>query len=159
MNLRLGMLYDIADNKKISCLNKTFSKSKKAMCATYNGESLIVLDNSVILSEAEETALLAEELGHLETGSLYSVEDYANPNRAININKAESRARRWAIKKLIPEDELNNAVARGIKEPWALAEYFEVPEDFMRKAIEYYQTREGGGYLGKGLSEVPINMP
>ncbi|MCD8322375.1 MAG: hypothetical protein LUC89_05765 [Oscillospiraceae bacterium] len=51
----------------------------------------------------------------------------------------ENRADKWAIKKLIPKDELEEIVAEGVTEPWELAEHFGVTEDFIRKAVRWYQ--------------------
>ena len=42
------------------------------------------------------------------------------------------------VKKLIPKDELEEAVQSGMKTSWELAEYFGVTEDFMKKAVCYY---------------------
>ena len=44
----------------------------------------------------------------------------------------------YAIKKLIPKDELKNAADSGITEVWELAEYFNVTEDFVKRAIYIY---------------------
>ena len=55
--------------------------------------------------------------------------------------KSEHKAEKWAIKKLVPEDELQNAFKQGIVEPWNLAEYFNVTEDFIIKAVNYYKVK------------------
>ena len=36
------------------------------------------------------------------------------------------------------QEELDEAVAAGITEPWALAEHFGVDEDFLKKAVCLY---------------------
>ena len=54
------------------------------------------------------------------------------------IEQHENRADKWAIKKLVPEDELNEAVNCGHTEIYDLAEYFGVTEEFMRKAVCWY---------------------
>lgn len=83
---------------------------------------------------ADETVKLAHELGHCETGSFYS------RTAALDLRqKHENRADRWAIKKLVPKDELEEAVSRGCCEAWELAEHFGVTEPFIRKAVEYYK--------------------
>ena len=79
--------------------------------------------------------LLAHELGHCVTGSFYN-----RYSEFDVIAKHERRADKWAIKKLIPEDELNDAFEHGIVEPWDLAEYFNVTEDFIIKAVEFYRA-------------------
>lgn len=62
--------------------------------------------------------------------------------------KYENRANKWAIKKLIPEDELKQAILQGCREPWELAEYFGVTEAFYAKLFwykhGYFDTHQGG---------------
>ena len=82
----------------------------------------------------EKKACLAHELGHCETGSFYNVHSSLELR-----SRYESRADRWAIKRLIPRDELVRAVRSGLREIWQLAEHFDVPYDFMQKAIDYYK--------------------
>ena len=80
---------------------------------------------------------LAHELGHCETGAFY------NRYAARDIRqKYENRANKWAYKKLVPQDELAEACLQGYREPWELAEYFGVTEDFLRGALKYYQERD-----------------
>ena len=50
----------------------------------------------------------------------------------------ENQANRWAIRTLIPVDDLDEAVAEGCTEVWELAERFGVTEEFMRKAVCLY---------------------
>lgn len=84
-------------------------------------------------SLARETVCLAHELGHCETGSFY------NRYAKLDIRqKHENRADKWAVKHLVPVDELDEAVADGHTELWELAEHFGVTEDFMRKAVCRY---------------------
>ena len=83
---------------------------------------------------AEEKVKLAHELGHCETGAFY------NRYAARDVRqKHENRANKWAYKKLVPEDELKQAILQGYREPWELAEYFDLPEAFLRGALKYYQ--------------------
>ena len=100
-----------------------------------DGSCAIAMDPWRMQTAADEKVKLAHELGHCETGAFY------NRWAARDLRqKHENRADRWAIKKLIPEDELMQAFANGYHEPWELAEYFGVTEDFCRKALEYYRT-------------------
>ena len=50
----------------------------------------------------------------------------------------ENRADKWAIKKLIPVDALDNAIAAGHTDLWDLADHFGVTEPLMRRAVCYY---------------------
>ena len=84
---------------------------------------------------AEETVIMAHELGHCETGSFY------NRWATCDVRQQhENRANKWAIKKLIPKDELDLECSRGNVEPWNLAEHFGVTEDFMREAMCFYSN-------------------
>lgn len=95
----------------------------------------IALDVDKVRDSADEKVHLAHEIGHVETGSFYNVHSPLDLR-----GRHEARADRWAIKKLIPEAELEKAVSKGIKSVWELAEYFGVPQDFMEKAICYYNN-------------------
>ena len=76
---------------------------------------------------------MAHELGHCETGSFYCKE------AALDIRqKHEHQADKWAIGRLIPVDQLDDAVAEGCTDVWSLADHFGVTEGFMRKAVCWY---------------------
>ena len=50
----------------------------------------------------------------------------------------ENRADKWAIRQLVPEDALDQAVADGYTDLPSLAEHFCVTVPFMRKAVCWY---------------------
>ena len=54
--------------------------------------------------------------------------------------KHERRAEKATIKKLVPKDELVEAINCGFIESCELADYFGVSDKFMKKAMEYYGT-------------------
>ena len=109
-----------------------FSRAE-SMSAPLGKGCVIAIDPSKIRSQADEMVKVAHELGHCETWSFYSPgEDYFIRQRG------ENRANKWAIKKLIPQDGLMEAVQHGITEPWELAEYFNVTQAFMETALWYY---------------------
>lgn len=128
-------LYQYADNRGIDVDWVPMRRASSLSVPLPGGSAAIALDLWKIQSSADHTVKLAHELGHCETGSFY------NQWAAIDIRqKHENCADKWAIKKLVPKDELDQAVANGNKEIWELAEYFDVTEDFMRKAICWYQN-------------------
>lgn len=98
-----------------------------------DGACYIAIDPFKLSSDIDEKMKLAHELGHSMTGSFYN--EYATCDIR---QKHEHRADRWAIHTLIPQSELALALASGRSEPWDLAEYFGVTEDFMRKALCLY---------------------
>lgn len=106
---------------------KAFSGQIEQMCA--------IAINPNRMDRKEETTALFHELGHCETNSFYNQH---TPHEVIQ--KHENRADKWAIKKLIPQDELDIAIQHGYTEIWELSDYFDVTEDFMRKAILFYST-------------------
>lgn len=85
---------------------------------------------------ADEKMKLAHELGHCSTGAFY------NRYSPFDIvGRQEHRANVWAYKRLVPKSELDCVVKSGRTEPWELAEWFGVPERFIRDAIAYYEGR------------------
>lgn len=92
----------------------------------------IIIDPFQLKSVCDEKVKLAHEIGHCVTGSFY------NEYSPLDIRaKHEHRADKWAIKELIPKDELKKA-CRFCANRYELAEHFGVTEDFMQKALDYY---------------------
>ena len=97
-----------------------------------DGSCVIGIDRSD-MTDAQEKTQLAHEIGHCETGSFYS--------RYVKVDsrqRHENRADKWAVRRLISADDLDNAVAEGHTELWDLADYFGVTEDFIKKAVCLY---------------------
>ena len=93
----------------------------------------IALDPWKLGTIAQETVCLAHELGHCETGSFY------NQYAALDVRQRhENRADKWAIRRLVPEDDLDAAMADGCDTIPALADRFDVTEPFMAKAVCWY---------------------
>ncbi len=104
----------------------------KAFSICDGGRCGIALDHQ-LLDDGEATTALWHELGHCETGSFY----YENTPASIKA-RCEIHADKWAIQQLIPKAELDVAIAKGTTEIWDLADYFNVTEEFMRKALCWY---------------------
>lgn len=103
-------------------------------------ENWIAIDTKRIKTRKEEKVILAHEIGHCETGSFYNVYSPCDIRA-----RHEYRANKRAYQILVPHDDLIDAVNKGITETWDLAEYFDVPCDFMEKAIEYWQRVDQAG--------------
>lgn len=112
--------------------------SLDALSIEHKGEYAIVLDPNKIESSADENTKLAHELGHCLYGGFYS-----STTPLYTREKHEYKANVWAVKFLVPWDELHEAIHNGITEPWELAEYFSVTEAFIDLALEYYLERKG----------------
>lgn len=130
-------LYDLAEDHDIPVYWFDLNTAESLSCRLCDGSNAIAMNPWSMASIADEKVKLAHELGHCETGSFY------NKYSAFDIRtQHENRADRWAIKKLIPKDKLRSVVAYGHTTVWELAEDFDVTEDFMKKAIEYYDGVE-----------------
>ena len=130
--MELNALYEHADNSGviIECYDFTYSPSVSILDEDV---CYIGINPFMLQSEAEEKVKLAHELGHCETGAFY------NRYALCDIReKHERKADKWAIKKLIPEDELKQAL-KFCRNRFELAEFFGVTEDFMQKALDYYR--------------------
>lgn len=111
--------------------------SLDALSIEHKEQYAIVLDPNKIESSADENTKLAHELGHCLYGGFYS-----STTPLYTREKHEYKANVWAVKFLVPWDELREAIHNGIIEPWELAEYFSVTETFINLALEYYLERK-----------------
>lgn len=127
-------LYKEADESGIDVIWMPLHSDQSMAIQFDDGECAIGIDPWKMDTLAQETVSMAHELGHCATGSFYSRYSPFDVRQ-----KHENRADKWAIKKLIPEDELNATVANGRTEAWELAEEFCVTEDFMKKAMHWYK--------------------
>ncbi|MCI8387131.1 MAG: ImmA/IrrE family metallo-endopeptidase [Clostridiales bacterium] len=108
----------------------------KSVSAKFDDSTMFIgIDDAAMRTRADERVHLAHELGHCMTGAFYNM--YAPID---NRGWCERIANNYAIKKLIDEDELRGVIDSygGEIGIWELAEYFDVTEDFMQQAVEYY---------------------
>jgi hypothetical protein len=105
--------------------------ASKALCIP----GYVALDHTLVGTVAEERVHTAHELGHCARNAFHTRRD---PDYIIQ--RCENKANKWAIRKLIPKDELMDAIAHGITEAWELAEYFDVTQKFMELAMWYYKN-------------------
>ena len=132
--MTLTNLYNIAERDNIRVYSYDLGTIDSLSILDKN-QCFIAIDPFRINSESDEKVKLAHELGHCETGAFYN--EYA----VCDIRtKHERTATKWAIKKLIPEDELKEA-CKFCCNRWELSEHFGVTEDFMQKALDYYSEQ------------------
>ena len=90
-------------------------------------------------SQIETTRLLrgvcAHELSHLATGALHRP---ASPYDLAS--RSEYRANRHFAQRYLPEKALRKAFRAGYTELWQLAEYFDLPEQDIEKALNYWRN-------------------
>ena len=127
-------LYDEAARNNIPIVHCNLKLNGSA--SVQIGEQYVIgVDPSVCKNKNDFRAHIAHELGHCMTGSFYSLYSPLDVRE-----KHEVKADKWAIQKLIPKDDYDNAIKSGITEIWELADHFSVTEDFMRKAICLYKN-------------------
>lgn len=81
---------------------------------------------------------LAHEVSHCATGCTHRLASSFDL-----IEKHEYKANRRQIETYLPLEELRKAMAKGYREPWQLAEVFNVPEEAICRALHYWtETRE-----------------
>ena len=129
----LQEFYRVAKEKNIVVDRFALSSREALSIMDTDGNCYIAIDPCKIRNETDERSKLAHELGHCVTGAFY--------NRYSNFDcrqRHENKADKWAIRHLITENELDEAVAEGCTEIWELADRFGVTEPLMRKAVCLY---------------------
>lgn len=121
-------LYDLADSDDIIIEHQLIGCP--ALSVNY-GQGAICVDPSLIDGETKFKCILAHELGHCETMSFYT-----KHSPYVLKSQMERKADIWAIKKLLPKEELVKCKGMRI---WEIAERFDVTEDLVRLAIDYYK--------------------
>lgn len=126
-------LYRTAQQEHIDILRYPMEQNGSMSVMLSGGDCFVGMDDSVLDGGVQERVHLSHELGHCVTGSFYNIYAAADLRQ-----RHENRADKWAIRKLIPVELLDDAIADGCTELWELADRFGVTEEFMRKAICYY---------------------
>lgn len=126
-------LYRTAQQEHIDILRYPMEQNGSMSVMLSGGDCFVGMDDSVLDGGVQERVHLSHELGHCVTGSFYNIYAAADLRQ-----RHENRADKWAIRKLIPVELLDDAIAGGCTELWELADRFGVTEEFMRKAICYY---------------------
>lgn len=98
----------------------------------------IFLDFTKIRSTRLLKGICYHELGHAATGALHKVN---SPYELVE--RSEYRANRWSAEHYLPAKELREAFQNGFTEPWQLAEYFDLPQQDIEKALHYWTVCRG----------------
>ena len=98
----------------------------------------VFLDFSKIRSARLLRGVCYHELGHAATGALHKVD---SPFELVE--RSEYRANRWSAQHFLPPEAFHAAFRDGCTELWQLAEYFDLPESDIQKALQYWNDRRG----------------
>lgn len=139
MNKILMRLYEIAEQENIPINFVDIMKS--AVCSRdEDGNYHIFIKNNITLP-SRLMEILAEELGHCVTQSLYQFcpkENYRLFKAAAD--KAEAKAKIWAIEHLVPLDELEAALENNPDNLPNVVFELSIKYELLLKAIGHYRT-------------------
>ena len=96
----------------------------------------VFLDFSKICSTRLLRGICYHELGHVATGALHKVD---SPYELVG--RSEYRANRWSAQHYLKVADFREAFAAGCTELWQLAEYFDLPEADVQRALTYWKDR------------------
>lgn len=103
-----------------------------------NGLYAVFVDVSAMESIRRLKGDLCHECGHVATGSLHQIDSPFDL-----IEKHEYRANRWFAENFISVSALREAFAAGYTEPWQLADWFDLPQQDIEKALHYWTECRG----------------
>lgn len=98
----------------------------------------IFLDIAKLTSIKVFNGVCLHEVGHVATGALHKVD---SPYETVE--RSEYRANRWGFENYLKVEEFKEAFAAGYTELWQLADYFDLPEDTIKKALTYWTEQRG----------------
>ena len=128
--LPVAELYRDCDQLHIQVLPCPLPENGSLSIMDGRGACYIGMDGSVLDGGTLERVHLGHEVGHCATGSFY--------NRYSPYDLRHRHENLLAIRRLMPVDALDEAIAGGCTEVWELAEWFGVTEELMRKAVCLY---------------------
>ncbi len=130
---QLSALYQQAEKEHIPILAYALPQTGSLALQLDNGQCYIGMDYDQMPDPRDQVVHLSHEMGHCLTGAFYN--RYAKMDLR---QRQEIKADKWAIHRLVPMEELDDAIARGYTEFWELADYFGVTVEFMKKAVCLY---------------------
>lgn len=135
---KIQELYNYADSKNIKIKNFTDKEKQLNGVCLYDTKKCNIYLNTAIETEVEEKCVLAEEIGHYETGiiktNLNDNDEQSYLLRSIN----EFRAKKWAVNKLIPFDKFKRFLGTNYSK-FEVANELGVTEEILDTACFVYE--------------------
>ncbi len=130
-------LYDDCDNSDAFIM---IWPGMPAPAATIrDGEcTCIAFDCTKLKTTRELRGAAMHEDGHLQTGCLHKVD---SPYQIVA--QAEHRADAYSFQRFLTSNEISEAMRNGYTQIWQLAEYFDLPEKTIQKALHYWTECKG----------------
>jgi hypothetical protein len=116
-----------------------YGGAPQAACTIRDGQDYcVIIDFTKVTSTRELRGILMHEQGHLSTGALHKC---LSPYQICQ--QSEYRADGWSFKQYLSPGQFKEAFQAGYTEPWQLADYFDLPEKTIRKALHYWTECRG----------------
>ena len=131
----LNDLYEYAGHNGVVVNCFKMLNCKSLSVCDENGHCFIAMNPFAQNTTAEERVQLAHELGHCLAGGFYG-----EGTDICERRRSERRANIFAYRLLVDKKELQNLIKNGDTSVWELAERFNVTDEFMADAIEYYKN-------------------
>lgn len=135
--MRLDELYEIAEREDIDIYAADLPLTQSMSIMDDDLNCYIGIDYDMIDSTTDEKRKLAHEIGHCVKGAFYN-----RHSKLDLISKHEYSADKWACETLLPKYEMQTAFENGYVEVWQLAEYFDITEDLVKKALWIHFDKE-----------------
>lgn len=135
---KLDELYALAENEDIQ-IHKINLANKKGVSIKLDAKKYIGINKNIKLKN-EELSILSEEMGHCVTDMFYMLKVENNRLQRMNVSRVEHFAHLWALKHLVPVDELTASLKDTRGDLWLTAEDLSVSHDLVLEAIEYYES-------------------
>lgn len=103
-----------------------------------NGAYCVAINFTQIPTTRRLRTVTMHEDGHIVTGALHKVD---SPYQLVE--QSEYKADASSFKRFLAPDILLNAMRQGYTEPWQLAEYFDLEEETIDKALYYWTECKG----------------
>lgn len=133
----LAEFYNYCHHNDVDVFN--YQNSPQVACTVRDGPYYaVIIDFSKIRTLREIRGITMHEYGHLATGALHKC---SSPHQIWQ--QAEYRADGWGFEHYLPVEQLKSAFQKGYTEPWQLADYFDLPEITIKKALHYWTECRG----------------
>lgn len=133
----LNVFYDFCKENKVAVI--PYDGMPAAGATLRDGADFAVfLDFTKIPTTRHLRGVCCHEMSHVATGALHRA---GSPYESVE--RSEYRANRYAAQRFLTDKAFRQAFSQGYTEIWQLAEYFELPEEDVGKALHYWVDCRG----------------
>ena len=133
----LNVFYDFCEDNNVAVI--PYDGMPKPGATIRDGSDFAVfLDFTQIPTTRKLRGVCCHEMSHVATGALHRA---ASPFESVE--RSEYRANRYTAQRFLSERAFRRAFSEGATELWQLAEYFELPEEDIKKALHYWTACRG----------------